>query len=111
MTDDQTTLAERQQAALAEATPYLLFDAADDAAILSRIKGEAIDVYTYSFTMDGRTIYGLSVEGAEACKRELARGGEVIEEESFDVIFQDAEEAWFSAKASRWSVTPEGQRV
>lgn len=110
--DEQTTLAERQQAiAAVDAGQFLAFDQADDLAVLARLRGEVLGALVYSFPLDGKTVYGLGIDGAEACKRELARQGEVIEEDDFTIIWQNDEEVWLSARASRWSVSPDGSRI
>lgn len=92
-------------------TPYVLFDRADDEAIIAKLKGQIVKAYVYCFKQQGNMVYGLGVDGAEACKRELARHGEIIEEESVDLIKDDNAQAYFQAKASRWAVNMSGHRV
>lgn len=94
-----------------ETTAYLLFDRADDQAIIARIRGQALQAYVYSFRQDGTDIFGLGIDGAEACKRELARSGEVIEEEDIALIQEDEGAGYFSARASRWAVGKDGGRI
>jgi hypothetical protein len=103
--DDSTTTA------LAKASPdvFLMFDRADDARIIARIRGEAIKECVYAFRQGGQMIYGLGVDGAEECKRELAKRGEVIREDEIDIIRENPDECYFRAKASRWSVTLDGR--
>lgn len=91
---------------------FLLFDRQDDQAVLARIRGAALKEYVYGFKQAGQMIYGLGVDGAQACKRELARMGEVIEEDDIVIEREDVEYAYFKAKASRWSVNgTTGQRI
>jgi hypothetical protein len=85
---------------------FLLFDKQDDLAVVARLRGAVLKEYVYAFRQGGQMIYGLGVDGAEACKRELARMGEVIREDEIDLIREDTERAYFRAKASRWAVKP-----
>ena len=80
----------------------MLFDRQDDTQIANRLKGVVLREYVYAFKQQGQMIYGLGVDGAEACKRELAKVGEVIREDDIQVMHQDAETAYFKAFASRW---------
>jgi len=54
-------------------------------------------------------IHGISVAGADECKRELARMGEVIREDDCRIESETPDEARFVAKASRWSVALDGR--
>src|SRR5262245_57447490 len=87
---------------------FLMFDRADDQRIVARIRGEAIRECVYAFRQGGQMIYGLGVDGAEECKRELARRGEIIREDDIDIIRENPDEAYFRAKASRWVVRLDG---
>lgn len=98
-------------ATVAPSEAYLLFDRQDDAAIIARIKGQALKEYVYSFPVGGKKVYGLGIDGAEACKRELARSGEVIEEDDVKIEREDAERCYFKAWASRWAVSQDGHRI
>lgn len=91
--------------------PYLLFDHADDEAIIAKLKGAVVSAYVYKFEQQGKPVYGLGVDGAEACKRELARNGEIIEEESITLEKDDNSAGYFTAKASRWAVSAQGNRI
>lgn len=92
--------------------PYTLFDRADDDAVLARIKGQALKRYVYRFPVKGgQDVYGLGIDGAEACKRELARAGEVLEEEDVSIERDEPEAAYFKAKCSRWAVNKDGHRI
>jgi hypothetical protein len=83
----------------------MLFDRADDAAIANRLtRGAILREYVYAFKQSGQMIYGLGVDGAEACKRELAKTGEVIREDDIVLMKEDAETAYFKAFASRWVI-------
>lgn len=92
--------------ALAKASPdaFLLFDRQDDAAVIARIQGAALREMVYAFKQRGATIYGLGIDGAEECKRELARMGEVIRMDEVEIMRETPDEAYFRAKASRWAV-------
>ena len=81
-----------------------LFDRADDVQIANQLKGVVLKEYVYAFKQAGQMIYGLGVDGAEACKRELAKTGEVIREDDIQLMHQDTETAYFKAFASRWVV-------
>jgi hypothetical protein len=83
---------------------FLLFDRADDAALIARIQGAALKEYVYHFRSSGQDVYGLSVDGYEECKRELAKTGEVIEEETIEMERENPDEAMFRARATRWYV-------
>lgn len=83
---------------------FMLFDRQDDAQIANRLKGLMLREFVYAFKQQGQMIYGLGVDGAEACKRELAKIGEVIRVDDVILMHQDAERAYFKAQASRWSV-------
>jgi hypothetical protein len=83
---------------------FALFDRQDDTAVIARIRGAALKEYVYAFRQGGKWIYGLGVDGAEACKREMARLGEVIREDDIELMREDEEYAYFKAKASRWAV-------
>lgn len=97
--------------ALAKASPeaFLMFDRADDEAILARMRGAALKEMVYSFPQGHDSIYGLSVEGADECKRELAKTGEVIREDEARIESETPDEARFVAKASRWYVPQDGR--
>lgn len=97
---------ERSEALAIPTEAFLLFDKRDDLAVVARLRGAVIKEYVYAFKQGGQMIYGLGVDGAEACKRELARMGEVIREDDVELIREDTERAYFKAKASRWSVKP-----
>jgi len=88
-----------------DAETALLFDRTDDAQIVARIQGRALKECVYGFRQNGVMIYGLSVDGAEECKREMARMGEVIREDEITLDREDAEYAYFKAYASRWGIT------
>lgn len=91
--------------------PYLLFDRADDEGIIARIRGAALKRYVYHFKQGGQEIYGLGIDGAEACKRELARAGEVLEEDDVQIERDEPEAAYFKARCSRWAANKEGKRI
>ena len=97
---------------LAKPSPeaFLAFDRADDEAILARMRGEALREMVYDFP-DGRGghTYGLSVAGADECKRELAKIGEVIREEEARIESENPDEARFVAKATRYAVFFDGR--
>jgi hypothetical protein len=97
--------------ALAKASPeaFLMFDRADDEAILARMRGAALKEMVYSFPQGRDSIYGLSVEGADECKRELAKLGEVIREEDARIESETADEARFVARATRYAVFFDGR--
>ena len=93
-------------------TPYVLFDRADDDAILAKLKGAVLESIVYCFKQQDKKVYGLGIDGAEACKRELAREGEVIEEEQVSLIKEDNAAAYFEARASRWAIHSQtGNRI
>jgi hypothetical protein len=83
---------------------FMLFDREDDSVIANRLRGAVLKEYVYAFKQQGQMIYGLGVDGAEACKRELAKIGEVIREDGITIMYQDPDRAFFQALASRWSV-------
>jgi hypothetical protein len=56
-------------------------------------------------------IYGLSVDGADECKRELARSGEVIREDEITILREDPDYAYFVAKTSRWAIAPDKPEI
>lgn len=97
--------------ALAKASPdaFLLFDREDDQQILARMQGAALREMVYAFPQGRDTIHGISVAGADECKRELARMGEVIREDDCRIESETPDEARFVAKASRWSVSLDGR--
>lgn len=95
----------------ADGTPYLLFDRADDEAIVQKLKGQIASAYVYHFKQQGQDIYGLGVDGAEACKRELARSGEVIEEVDVQIEKDEPGVAYFKAYARRVAVNRDGHRI
>lgn len=81
-----------------------LFDREDDAAIIAKLEGQVVENYVYSCQQANGIVYGIGVNGAEACKRELAMTGEVIEEDEIRIESENVEEARFQAKCSRWAV-------
>jgi hypothetical protein len=97
--------------AITKASPeaFLMFDRADDEAILARMRGAALKEMVYSFPQGRDSIYGISVEGADECKRELAKTGEVIREDDAKIESETPDEARFVAKASRWYVPQDGR--
>ena len=82
---------------------YLAFDRADDALIAERLKGRSLSAMVYHFKQQGQDVYGLGVDGAEACKREMAKNGEIIDEESVKLEKDTDREAYFLAKATRYA--------
>jgi hypothetical protein len=88
---------------------YLLFDRADDDAVLARIRGSALDACVYHFKQGGQELYGLGIDGAEECKREMARQGEVIEEDDVQIERETPDALFLKARASRWAVTVKGE--
>jgi len=93
----------------ADPTAFLLFDREDDQQILARMQGAALKEMVYAFPQGRDTIHGISVSGADECKRELARMGEVIREDDCRIESETPDEARFVAKASRWSVALDGR--
>jgi hypothetical protein len=81
-----------------------LFDREDDAAVIAKLEGQVVEEYVYSFSQPNGTVYGIGINGAEACKRELAMTGEIIEEDDVKIESETLEEARFQAKCSRWAV-------
>lgn len=107
-TQEPTTLARQPQFG---PEPYLLFDRADDEGIIARVRGAALKRYVYHFKQGGQEIYGLGIDGAEACKRELARTGEVLEEDDVQIERDEPEAAYFKARCSRWATNKDGKRI
>ena len=90
---------------------FVLFDRQDDLAVIARIRGQALEELVYGFKQGGAMIYGLGVDGAQACKRELARIGEVIREDDIKIEREDTEFVYIKAWASRWAVSPSGSKI
>ena len=107
----ETAVARNQMGLQTGPEPYLLFDRADDEGIIARIRGAALKRYVYHFKQGGQEIYGLGIDGAEACKRELARTGEVLEEDDVQIERDEPEAAYFKARCSRWATNKDGQRI
>lgn len=106
-----STEPESSTGAMVKASPeaFVAFDRADDDAILARMRGAALKEMVYSFPQGRETIYGLSVEGADEAKRELAKLGEVIREEEARIESETPDEARFVAKATRYAVFFDGR--
>lgn len=88
---------------------FIMFDRADDEAILARMRGAALKEMVYAFPAGRESVYGLSVEGADECRREMAKQGEVIRETDVRIESETPDEARFIAKASRWWVPIDGR--
>lgn len=88
---------------------FLLFDRADDEQILARMQGAIIKDLVYAFPQGRDVVHGISVAGADECKRELAKTGEVIREEEAKIESETPDEARFVARASRWAVFLDGR--
>jgi len=102
----ETKTEQRQDAMAIPTEAFLLFDRQDDTAVIARIQGAALKEMVYAFRQGGKMLYGLGIDGAEECKRELARMGEVIREDDIDIMSETPDEARFRAKASRWAIKP-----
>lgn len=97
--------------AVVKASPeaFVMFDRADDDAVLARMRGAALKEMVYDFPQGAGHVYGLSVEGADECRREMAKVGEVIRENDVRIESETPDEARFVAKASRWYVPTDGR--
>lgn len=109
--NEKDTNTQTQAVARVASEAFMLFDRADDAQVIARIRGAALREYVYGFKQGGQMIYGLGADGADACKRELAiLRGEVIDEAECTIESQDVEHAIFKAKAIRWAVNQTGEK-
>jgi hypothetical protein len=89
---------------------FRLMDTLDDKQIIEQLEGRLPEVLTYHFS-DGKTeVWGLSKNGIDECKAEMAKKGEIIREVECECIDQ-GDEAFFKCKAERIVVASTGQEV
>lgn len=100
--------------AIVVASPLDLIEALDDSQIITALQGAsdaAVKTWAYQFRQDGSDIIGMSIDGVQEAAREMARRGDVIDQEWVRLDRDTEREAYFSAKAVRFAVSPDGQRV
>jgi hypothetical protein len=89
-------------------TALAVIDGLEDTAIVARITGQMTAEWVYRFSVGGKDVVGLSVDGVEAAARECAKMGEAIRELDVRVEYEDENEARFVARAGRYVVGLDG---
>jgi hypothetical protein len=91
-------------------TVFRLMDTLDDKQIIEQLEGRLPEVLTYHFSEGGKEVWGLSKNGIDECKAEMAKKGEIIREVECECVDQ-GDEAFFKCKAERVVVANTGQEV
>lgn len=102
------------ETAIVVASPLDLIEALDDQQIIIALQGAsdaAVQTWCYSFQQDGQPIIGMSIDGVQEAAREMARRGDVIDQDWVKLDRETEREAFFTCKAVRYAVSPDGQRV
>jgi len=105
---------ETTETGLGVAGPLDIIENLDQAAIITALTAadaRAVRTWCYTFSQDGKPVIGLSVDGVQEAAREMARRGELIDQEWVRLDRETETEAYFSAKAVRYTVMPDGRRV
>lgn len=89
---------------------FRLMDTLDDKQIIEQLEGRLPEVLTYHFKDRGDEVWGLSKNGVDECRSEMAKKGEVIRELECDCIDQ-GDEAFFKCKAGRYLLSSDGKEV
>jgi len=103
----------RQSTALTDFNPFRAMDRLDDEQILNELEGRVSKVWVYQFQQDGKTIEGLSKVGVDQACIEMSMRGEVIREGDLDYQQDPTDPKYmlFSAYASKYAVSKEGQEI
>ena len=103
----------RQSTALTDFNPFRAMDMLDDEQILNELEGRVSKVWVYQFQQDGKTIEGLSKVGVDQACIEMSMRGEVIREGDLDYQQDPTDPKYmlFSAYASKYAVSKEGQEI
>lgn len=103
----------RQSVALTDFNPFRAMDRLDDEQILNELEGRVSKVWVYQFQQDGKTIEGLSKVGVDQACIEMSMRGEVIREGDLDYQQDPTDPKYmlFSAYASKYAVSKEGQEI
>jgi hypothetical protein len=83
--------------------PFVAMDALDDEAILAEMEGRVVKALVYEYSQNGQMVRGLSKVGVDQVVREMSQQGEVLREDSLEVVEYDTY-ALFRAKASRYRI-------
>lgn len=89
---------------------FRLMDTLDDKQIIEMLEGRLPEVLTYHFKDKGQEVWGLSKNGVDECRSEMAKKGEVIRELECECIDQ-GDEAFFKCKAGRYLLAQDGREV
>ena len=107
MTTDETT-------AIVVSSPLDLIEALDDSQIITALtnaSNAAVKTWAYQFRQDGQDIIGMSIDGVQEAAREMAKRGDVIDQTEVNLDRETDREAFFTARAVRYAVSPDGRRV
>lgn len=100
--------------AVVVSSPLDLIESLDDSLIITALQGAtdaAVRTWAYQFRQDGQDIIGMSIDGVQEAAREMARRGDVIDQTEVKLDRETDREAYFTARAVRYAVSPDGQRV
>ena len=87
-------------------------DELEDGQIVAALSGQVSAAWVYEFKLSsGQMVRGLSSKGVEEAAREMAKLGEALRELDVRIEYEDAEEARFIARASRWAISADGREV
>lgn len=101
---------EQEQTTAVTVSVLAQIDALDEQQVIARLTGglpEVTQKWVYSFP----GVVGLSIDGVQEAARHLATQGEAIEQVWVHMDDQNENEAFFTACAVRYAVSPTGQRV
>lgn len=109
MTNESRALVTRDAGVLAE------IEAIDEQLVIQSLTrgltSEVSKKWVYRFPQKGGEVVGLSIDGVQEAARHLATKGEVIEQVWVHMDDQNEKEAYFTACAVRYAVSPDGVRV
>ena len=97
----------------AETNPFQLFDELDDQATALELAGRISEHWVYRFSHQGKEVIGLSKIGVDEACRELAKHGEVCDEQSlaWHVDPADSRYVLFEAVVQRIAIRADGATI
>lgn len=104
MSDEETT------AITVQLSPLALLDDVDLEQVMSA-KLVPSEKHIYSFRQQGSEVTGLSIDGTRDAARALSTKGEAIREIWVRCDKEDDREAYFTACAARYAISPDGREI
>ena len=104
------TVDETRSIAVMGVSPLALMDDVDLAQIMAD-KLTPVAEWTYSFSVKGQNVTGVSVRGAQDAARALATQGEAIRVIDVRLDKENDREAYFVARAGRYAIAPDGREI